>query len=69
LVILDLDEHDFEFLRIEYKDHWMGFKREDVGTWFLKAGLEKISVDSVGEDCCATSRCEYYYICGLWGEE
>ncbi len=57
LVITDLDEHDYEFLRREQHDRWMGFKREDIRTWFVEAGLKKVVVDCVGEECCAQSGC------------
>ncbi|MBU7038461.1 MAG: methyltransferase domain-containing protein [Theionarchaea archaeon] len=56
LVITDLDEHQFEFLREEHSDRWMGFKREHVKAWFEQAGLTNVDVDCVGEDCCSTSR-------------
>jgi ubiquinone/menaquinone biosynthesis C-methylase UbiE len=56
LVITDLDEHKFEFLKTEEHDRWMGFKREDVQAWFADAGLKDVLVDSVGENCTATSR-------------
>jgi len=55
LVITDLDEHNFEFLRKEHHDRWMGFKREDVRRWLMEAGLEEVNVGCVGEDCCAQS--------------
>lgn len=55
LVITDLDAHDFEFLRVEHHDRWMGFDRGDVKRWFVDAGLDDVSVDCVGQDCCATS--------------
>jgi ubiquinone/menaquinone biosynthesis C-methylase UbiE len=55
LVITDLDEHHFEFLRTEQHDRWMGFKRENVKRWFLDAGLQNVTIDCVGEDCCAQS--------------
>ena len=55
LVITDLDEHDFEFLRHEHHDRWMGFKREDVADWFKAANLNDITVDCVGSNCCADS--------------
>lgn len=61
LVIADLDEHDFEFLRSEHHDRWMGFKRPDVERWFLEAGLNEVSVDCVGEECCAQSSCGSEY--------
>ncbi|MCL5997900.1 MAG: class I SAM-dependent methyltransferase [Chloroflexi bacterium] len=57
LVITDLDEHHFEFLRTEQHDRWMGFKREDVQAWFEQAGLRDVAVDCVGENCCASSAC------------
>jgi len=55
LVITDLDQHDFEFLRREHHDRWMGFKREDIQNWLLAAGLANVNVESAGGNCCATS--------------
>ena len=56
LVITDLDRHDFDFLRTEHCDRWMGFDRPDVGRWFAEAGLADVMIDCVGENCCAASR-------------
>lgn len=55
VVITDMNEHEFEFLRKEQHDRWMGFKREIIGRWFKEAGLRNITVDCLGEDCCADS--------------
>lgn len=55
LVITDLDEHDFDFLRTEQHDRWMGFRREDVHRWFEEADLRNVGTDCVGEDCCTES--------------
>ena len=55
LVITDLDEHAFEFLRTEQHDRWLGFRREDVQRWFVEAGLGAVATDCVGEDCCSQS--------------
>ena len=55
LVITDLDHHDFEFLRVEQHDRWLGFEREDVRSWFSAAGLTDVSLDCVGDNCCADS--------------
>lgn len=55
VIITDLDEHPFEFLRTEQFDRWMGFKREDVRQWFIHAGLKNVAVDCVGTNCCADS--------------
>ena len=55
LVITDLDEHEFEFLRTEQHDRWMGFKREDLQRWFNEAGLENVKIDCTDDNCCAAS--------------
>lgn len=55
LVITDLDEHNFEFLRLEHFDRWMGFKRSDIKQWFIEAGLKNVTIDCVGCNCCTTS--------------
>ncbi len=57
MVITDLDEHHFEFLKSEHHDRWMGFKRDEVKKWLIEAGLRNVIVDCVGEDCCAQSSC------------
>ncbi len=57
LVITDLDKHDYEFLRIEQHDRWLGFEREAIKRWLRKAGLEEVNVDCVGENCCSESSC------------
>ncbi|MBI1926914.1 class I SAM-dependent methyltransferase [Candidatus Poribacteria bacterium] len=57
LVITDLDQHDFAFLRDEHHDRWMGFEREDIRQWFREAGLKNVVVDCVGESCCGQSSC------------
>ncbi len=56
IVITDLDTHEFEFLRTEQFDRWMGFRREQVRQWFDEAGLENVAVDCVGSNCCADSQ-------------
>jgi ubiquinone/menaquinone biosynthesis C-methylase UbiE len=55
LVITDLDEHYFAFLRDEHHDRWMGFNRDHIRNWFVEAGLKNVRVDCVGETCCDTS--------------
>lgn len=57
LVITDLDEHNFEFLKTEQYDVWMGFDRKDIIEWFKAAGLKKVTIDCVGSNCCADSKC------------
>jgi len=55
VVITDMDEHEFEFLRKEQHDRWLGFKREDIERWFKEAGLKNVKVDCVEETCCSDS--------------
>ena len=57
LVITDLDSHDFEFLREEQHDRWLGFERTDMQAWFEAAGLQDVRVEAVGSNCCADSQC------------
>ncbi len=57
LVITDMDEHEFKFLKEEHHDRWMGFKRDNIRGWFEEAGLNNVIVDCVGESCCAKSSC------------
>ena len=53
LVITDLDNHTSEFLRDEHHDRWLGFDREHIRGWFTDAGLRRVTIDCVGEQCCA----------------
>jgi arsenite methyltransferase len=55
LVITDLDKHNHEFLVTEQHDRWMGFEQMDIKSWFGDAGLHSVTVDCVGDDCCAAS--------------
>ena len=57
LVITDLNEHEFDFLREEHHDRWMGFKRADIVAWFQSTGLREICIDSIGTCCEAPSSC------------
>ena len=57
LVITDLDEHDFHFLKVEHRDRWMGFKRTDIRHWLTESGLKDTTLDCVGENCCTESEC------------
>ncbi len=57
LVITDVDEHEFDFLRVEHHDRWMGFKRTDIRAWFQAAGLKDVCVDSISTCCEVQSNC------------
>jgi len=56
LVITDLDRHDFDFLRTEHCDRWMGFERPEVARWLTEAGLVDVEINCIGENCCAASQ-------------
>ena len=51
VVITDLDEHSFEFLRSEQHDRWLGFKREDVKRWLEESGLTDVQVKQTQQAC------------------
>lgn len=55
LVLTDLDEHQFDFLKTEHNDRWMGFRRDDMIEWLIEAGLTDAVVDCSGQNCCAES--------------
>ncbi|MDH4127847.1 MAG: class I SAM-dependent methyltransferase [Spirochaetota bacterium] len=55
MIITDLDEHKFEFLRTEQHDKWLGFKKAIIKKWFYDINLQNIFVDCIGENCCAES--------------
>jgi C_GCAxxG_C_C family probable redox protein len=55
VVITDLDGHNHGFLLTEHHDRWPGFARVEVSSWLKAAGLEAVSVDCCGENCCADS--------------
>jgi arsenite methyltransferase len=55
LVITDMDEHAYAWLKDEMADVWQGFDREQVRAWFQQAGLVNTLVDCTGQSCCAES--------------
>lgn len=55
MIITDLDAHDFEFLREEQHDLWLGFDREDLSRWYNESGLKNVEIGCIGENCCSPS--------------
>jgi len=56
LVIIDLEKHDYEFLKIEHHDRWSGFYRSDIRHWLEMAGFSNIIIGILsGERYCAVS--------------
>lgn len=51
LVITDLDSHEQAWMRDEMADHWLGFARKDVRSWFAAAGLHDVGVEDAGGSC------------------
>lgn len=57
LVLTDLDEHQFHFLKTEHHDRWMGFNHEHIKKWLIDAGLTNVAVECAGQNCCTESTC------------
>jgi ubiquinone/menaquinone biosynthesis C-methylase UbiE len=55
LVITDMDQHGYTWLKDEMADVWQGFERGQIRAWFQEAGLVNLVVDSTGQSCCAES--------------
>ena len=55
LVITDTDAHNYEWMRQEMADVWLGFDRAQIRAWFREAGLVNVLVDCTGQSCCAES--------------
>lgn len=55
LVITDMDDHPYAWLKEEMADVWQGFDRAQVRAWFQQAGLVNVIVDCTGQSCCAAS--------------
>jgi ubiquinone/menaquinone biosynthesis C-methylase UbiE len=51
LIISDADSHSYDFLVTEQHDRWMGFKREDIRTWYANAGFKNINIVCSGDNC------------------
>ncbi len=39
-IITELDKHENEMMRTKYGDRWLGFKKEEIQTWFEKSGFK-----------------------------
>ena len=55
LVITDMDEHPYAWLKDEMADVWQGFDRGQMYAWFQEAGLVNVIVTCTGQSCCAES--------------
>jgi ArsR family transcriptional regulator len=50
LLVLDLNEHDFEKARELYADIWLGFKESALHGFLKKAGFAKVDVSTVARE-------------------
>ena len=55
LVITDVDTHNYEWMRQEMADEWLGLDRAQMRAWFREAGLVNVLVDGTGQSCSAES--------------
>jgi len=55
LVLSDADSHNYQWLREEHHDIWLGFERDRIREWFEQAGLMDVAIDCSGEVCCPVS--------------
>lgn len=58
LVITDLDEHTHTWLHEEQDDIWLGFRRDELFSWYEQAGLVNLQVEDTSQSCCAKSETE-----------
>ena len=54
LALSDLQQHNYEFLRKEHADRWLGFDIPRVRSMLDQAGFADIRVDAL-ESCCSTT--------------
>src|SRR5437660_53060 len=54
LALSDLQQHNFEFLRKEHADRWLGFEISRVRTIMDQAGFDDVKVEGL-ESCCSTT--------------
>jgi excisionase family DNA binding protein len=52
VLITDIAEHEYTWLRQEKSDLWLGFSGEDLTDWLKEAGFIKVQVKETGCDCC-----------------
>ncbi len=52
VIITDIAEHEYTWLRQEKSDLWLGFGKDDLSEWLKEAGFGNITVKEAGCDCC-----------------
>ena len=54
LALSDLQQHNYEFLRKEHADRWLGFDVPQVRSMLARAGFGEIRVEAL-ESCCSST--------------
>lgn len=54
LALSDLQQHNYEFLRKEHADTWLGFDIPRVRSMLEKTGLDEVNVGAL-ESCCSST--------------
>ena len=49
IVITDVDQHNYQWVKKEKFDLWLGFEREEINEWFVEAGFMGIEISDL---CC-----------------
>jgi ArsR family transcriptional regulator len=50
LLVLDLNQHQFDQARQVYGDTWLGFREADLREWLQAAGLKEVEVQLLAEE-------------------
>jgi ArsR family transcriptional regulator len=45
LIVLDLEQHDQDWVREQWADQWLGFRLDEVAEWMRQAGLDQIRTE------------------------
>lgn len=56
LLISDVISHNYEFLREEQYDRWLGFDADQIVAWYSEAGLEDVNLQLLEDKCCPQSK-------------
>lgn len=54
LALSDLQKHNYEFLRSEHTDRWLGFEISQVEGMLVQAGFAEVKVGAL-ESCCSST--------------
>lgn len=55
LMLIDMDAHDQVWMREAMADHWLGFDRDNIRSWYTAAGFTNVTVTCAKGSCCTVS--------------